>query len=180
MADRLELLIGISGPICAGKTTMARFLERRGFAYSRFSLVIDEEVAKQGLPLNRQNRQAVGLDLHERLGQAYIAERALRRVIGSRLAVIDGLRFDEDLEFFAGRFASRFLHVHVYASREIRHNRYLACGESIPFDKADEALVERRVSSLGRDATANIKNESSLEMLFQSAESVIVPANEGA
>jgi len=39
------LVIGISGRICAGKTTTARLLEHFGFAYTRFSLVVDEDAA---------------------------------------------------------------------------------------------------------------------------------------
>ena len=48
-ADRRQkMVIGISGRICAGKTTVARLLEQRGFAYTRFSLVIDDEIIARG------------------------------------------------------------------------------------------------------------------------------------
>jgi predicted nuclease with RNAse H fold len=48
-----RMVIGISGKICAGKTTTARFLEGLGFAYTRFSRVIDDEIVARGQTLDR-------------------------------------------------------------------------------------------------------------------------------
>ena len=52
-----RMVIGISGRICAGKTTTARVLEERDFTYSRFSLVIDNEIVARGETLDRATRQ---------------------------------------------------------------------------------------------------------------------------
>ena len=43
-AQRESVVVGVSGEICAGKTTAARAIERLSFAYTRFSLVIDDEI----------------------------------------------------------------------------------------------------------------------------------------
>jgi dephospho-CoA kinase len=84
------VVVGISGRICAGKTTAARFLERRGFAYTRFSLVVDNEIEKLGETPNRESRQRIGLEINRTKGQRWLCEQALARVGGQPLIVVDG------------------------------------------------------------------------------------------
>ena len=164
-------MIGLSGPICAGKTTSARFLERAGFGYTRFSLVVDDEVARRGLVPTRESRQSVGFDLHNRRGQAYLAERALERVSGVSRIVIDGLRFEADCRFFSNRFGLRFHHLHIIASRTLRLARYAADPDnSVPFAAAEAAPVEAEVGHLAARAQKCISNESSEPDLFESLE----------
>ncbi len=105
------LVVGISGRICAGKTTAARFLERKGFAYTRLSLVVDDEIRKLGETPNRESRQRIGLQLHDTKGQRWLCEQALARVGDRELIVVDGLRYLEDRAFFLERFGSRFLNM---------------------------------------------------------------------
>jgi dephospho-CoA kinase len=168
------LLVGVSGPICAGKTTTARFLEGGGFAYARFSQVIDEELAKQGLPMDRRSRQAAGWDLHERFGQAFLAERVLQRVSGSALIVIDGLRFIADRDFFAVRSGSAFLHVHIYADPELRRCRFEADGGSQEaFWEAEAAEVEGEVGALGKLADVRVSNDGPIEALFVAVRGIV-------
>jgi len=66
------VVVGISGRICAGKTTAARLLERRGFAYTRFSLVVDDEIKKLGKKPNRESRQRIGLEINRTKGQRWL------------------------------------------------------------------------------------------------------------
>lgn len=40
---RQGLVVALSGPICSGKTTAGRLLERDGYRYARFSMVVDDE-----------------------------------------------------------------------------------------------------------------------------------------
>jgi predicted nuclease with RNAse H fold len=94
------MVIGISGRICAGKTTTARLLEKRGFAYTRFSLVIDDEIAARGEAADRESRQRVGVEIHNEKGQRWLCERVLERVGEKKFIVVDGLRFPEDHAFF--------------------------------------------------------------------------------
>ena len=54
-------VIGARGPIAAGKTTLAEILQIKGFAYTRFSMVIDNILKERNLPLDRYHRQMVGM-----------------------------------------------------------------------------------------------------------------------
>ena len=100
------VVVGIGGRICAGKTTAARSLEHRGFAYTRFSLVVDDEIEKLGETPSRELRQRIGLEINRTKGQRWLCEQTLARVGGQPLIVVDGLQFLEDRGFFHERFGS--------------------------------------------------------------------------
>ena len=160
-------VVGISGRICAGKTTAARFLERQGFAYTRFSLVVDEEIEKLGERPDRESRQRIGLEINRTKGQRWLCEQVLARVSGQRLIVVDGLRFLEDRAFFHERFGSRFLHLHIAAPTELRRKRYRTDGGP-SFEEADAKPVEGETDRLGATAAVSLDNSSTIDHLDHS------------
>lgn len=163
---RRGMIIGISGRICAGKTTTARILEKRGFAYTRFSLVIDDEIIARGENPDRATRQRVGTEIHNEKGQRWLCENVLERVADQKLIVVDGLRFPEDRAFFVERYGSEFLHLHIEAPMELRASRF-AEGEQggLPFEIADHQPVEAEIDELGGIATAVLHNDSTIVQL---------------
>lgn len=157
------LVIGISGRIYAGKTTAARLLERIGFAYTRFSLVIDDEIEGRGELPSRRTRQKVGLEINRTKGQRWLCEKVLGRVRNQALIVVDGLRFHQDHAFLTERYGSRFLHLHIVAGTDLRRERYdrESMGDS-SFDQSDGDPVEREVNDLAGLAGATIDNSSTI------------------
>ena len=147
-AGRVPLAIGISGPIAAGKTTLARALERRGFTYTRFSLVIDDLLAEQGLPRDRLNRQKLGIEINANGRQRWLSARTVARAGGADRIVIDGLRFPDDHAFMVEQFGAGFRHVFVDAETDVRRSRYEDGGSDVGFEDASGAVVERRVAEL--------------------------------
>jgi predicted nuclease with RNAse H fold/dephospho-CoA kinase len=157
------LVIGISGRICAGKTTAARFLEQRGFAYTRFSLVIDDEIRSRGEVPNRATRQRVGTEIHTNKGQRWLCERVLDRVPGQPFIVIDGLRFPEDHAFFVEQFGSHFVHLNLNAPDTVREKRYTESPQGeLSFSDADRQPVEAEIDKLSGLATATIGNSGTI------------------
>jgi len=164
-APETPLVIGLSGRIASGKTTAARWIETCGFSYTRFSLVIDEEIRTRALPLDRPTRQLVGLELHEQRGQAWLCEQALRRAGDGDRIVVDGLRWPEDRAFFVERFGKRFVHLHLRAPFDMRLERSGAAtpGARRAFEAADAQPVEAMIDALEQFASHVIDNNSSLE-----------------
>lgn len=153
------MVIGISGKICVGKTTAARLLEQRGFAYTRFSLVIDDEIRSGGEVPNRATRQRIGTEIHTNKGQRWLCERVLDRVPEQSFIVIDGLRFPEDHAFFVERFGSQFVHLHLDAPDEVREKRYTeGTRNDLSFGDADKRPVEAEIDRLSSLATKVIGN----------------------
>ena len=163
------MVIGISGKICAGKTTAARILERRGFVYTRFSLVIDDEIRSRGEVPDRATRQRIGTEIHTNKGQRWLCERVLDRVPERAFIVIDGLRFPEDRAFFLERFGSQFVHLHLDAPDEIREKRYTESSQvEVPFSDADRQPVEAEIDRLSDLATSIIDNSGTINELENS------------
>ncbi|MCM0751276.1 hypothetical protein DEA98_07735 [Brucella pseudogrignonensis] len=74
-AVAMPLVVGVSGPIAAGKTTFAEELQALGFSYTRFSLVIDDMLRESGLELTRYNRQKLGHEINATGRQRWLAEK---------------------------------------------------------------------------------------------------------
>jgi uncharacterized protein YprB with RNaseH-like and TPR domain/predicted nuclease with RNAse H fold/dephospho-CoA kinase len=166
------VVVGISGRICAGKTTVARFLERQGFAYTRFSLAVDDEIKRLGDKPNRESRQRIGLEINRTKGQRWLCEQVLARVGAQSLIVADGLRFLEDRAFFVERFGSRFLHIHVAAAPELRKKRYRK-GIGLSIEEADAQPVEGEVDRLGATAAVPMDNSSTIDNLDSAVERAV-------
>ena len=153
-------VVGFSGRSCAGKTTAACYLEGRGYAYARFSQVVEDEVVRRGLAVTKATLQQVGSELHEDPGQRWLAERVADRVEGAALAVIDGLRHPEDHAALVERYGGKFVHVFVDASTLTRRTRWIAEGrEPNGFDRAEAHPVERNVGELRGLADIVVENE---------------------
>lgn len=169
------LVVGVSGPIAAGKTAVSRYIEGKGFSYARFSAVIDDMLRQAGLPIDRLHRQAIGEQVNRSPGQRWLCRELLRRVPNdARRAVIDGLRFPEDHAFFAERFGRRFLHLHITATRSTREARYIqAVGTAKDFQAAEGALTESQHDRMTSLAHVIVENQADLPRLWKQIDRTI-------
>jgi len=58
-------VIGLSGPIAAGKTTAGDFLKLSGFHYGRFSLVLADILRERGIKPSRESLQQIGEEVNK-------------------------------------------------------------------------------------------------------------------
>ena len=158
-------VVGISGPIAAGKTTAARLLQEVGFAYGRYSQVLADMAENRNLPISRKSLQALGQEVHVDPGQ-----RWLNRQLGARLEsaggdiAIDGIRWPEDYAFWVERYGPAYHHVHLQAPSHLRRERYVADGQpAVEFDAASTHEVEGAVSDLETLADFVVPNQTSVD-----------------
>ncbi len=158
---RRRRIIGISGPIAAGKTTAARMLESVGFRYGRYSEVLSALAVERGQRINRDTLQQLGQAVHLDPGQRWLNSRLLDGLSdGSDDMVIDGLRWPEDHAFWVERFGPMFHHVHVSAPVNVRRERYPNGGGSVAeFDAATVHEVEGGVRGMGALAELVVEND---------------------
>ena len=164
------LVIGVSGPIAAGKTTMAHELTKMGYTYTRFSLVIDELLKCRGEIPSRKSRQELGLTLNTGGKQRWLCERTLERVADAERIVVDGLRFPTDYAYLFETYGNHFLHLHVTACEATRRSRYNTKEGSGEFDAASAAVVEEKVHVLENLAHRLFENEGRKSRLRQYVE----------
>ncbi len=98
------MIIGIAGSFAAGKGTVVDYLvASKGFAHYSASGFITEEIARRGLPVNRDSMIMVANDLRQKYGPTYIVDSLHERaknaggnvVIESLRAVAEVKRIQE-------------------------------------------------------------------------------------
>ncbi len=116
-------VIGISGPIAAGKTTAARHLETLGFGYARYGMVLERILKERGQRPTPIDIQTLGEQVHNEYGQRWLGRRLLDSLPKAGHLVIDGLHFPDDHAFLSEAFGPSFHHIHVTAPEDIRKAR---------------------------------------------------------
>jgi len=163
---RQRQAIALSGPISAGKTSGARWLQEKGFHYGRYSAVLAEMLKQRGIKEPpRKVLQKFGEQVHRGKGQRWLSRQLIRGLLSApgRDLVIDGLRFPEDHAFLVESFGPALLHIHIQADEKLRMDRYIKDGKHTMADffKATRHVVESNVPRLAALAHVNIANEGS-------------------
>jgi len=88
------MIIGLTGPMASGKTTVVDALKKQGYQYVTLSDIIRDEADLKGIPHERENFMAIGQSLREEFGAGVLAERSLKKIKieGGDNWVIDGIR----------------------------------------------------------------------------------------
>ncbi len=160
-------VIGLSGPISSGKTTAGEYLASRGFAYGRYSQVLQSLLEDRGITVTRESLQEIGEEVYRGLGQRWLGSELIRRMPENGDLVIDGLRHPEDHSFLAESFGPCFLHIHIDAPDFVREQRYVASeGDKEEFRRATAHPVEADTPKLAELANLVIHNGGSLEDFF--------------
>jgi adenylosuccinate synthase len=156
--DALRIVI-LSGPICAGKSTVVESLSERYGA----QVVKTRDLIKQQLPKVKDERgalQRAGEKLDKADGGNWVKD-ALARFIeaaneGSTprgLFVIDSVRIRGQVAAVREAFGSAVHHIHLTASEPILRDRYAKRGsrthEFASYDAVKRSATERGVEKLG-------------------------------
>jgi predicted nuclease with RNAse H fold/dephospho-CoA kinase len=166
-------VVGLSGPISSGKTTAGRYLESRGFAYGRYSEVLQALLEEKGVPVNRESLQQIGEEVHEGLGQRWLGAELVKRMPDSGDLVIDGLRHPEDHSFLVEKFGPDFLHIHIDVNEGIQRQRYTNEGSSEEFTKAAAHPIESNIPKLSELAHVSVKNEGAQEAFLFTIQEIV-------
>jgi dephospho-CoA kinase len=161
-------VIGLSGPIGAGKTTIAEFFAERGYTYARYSQILAGMLGKSGSEPSRSTLQELGWSVHQEKGQRWLGKELLDMIAGKKFAVVDGLRFLEDHALMVESYGPAFVHLHVTAPIDDRRKRVSKTAQhAIVFNSAIQHRVEKEVSALKSVAHYAIANDGAKETLFE-------------
>lgn len=161
---RTRKVVGLSGPIAAGKTTAGEYLQSLNFHYGRFSLVLTDMLRERGVAPNREALQKLGEEVNKDPGQRWLCQQLIRKMPTEGNLVIDGLRFPEDHATLVEAFGPAFLHIHIDAPRATRQERFVAAGGTArKFASASAHPVEASVVKLESLAHVIVKNDGTKE-----------------
>lgn len=94
------MIIGLTGPMASGKSTVLEVLEKMGFKQVTLSDMIREEADRRGMQQERENLMDIGQSLREEFGTGVLGKRALEKAksAGGDKWVIDGIRNPAEVE----------------------------------------------------------------------------------
>jgi dephospho-CoA kinase len=120
------LVVAIVGMAGAGKSEVSRVFESKGYARIRFGDVTDEELQKQGLPLNEENERHMRESLRQRYGMEAYAMLNLSKIdlaVKATPVAVDGLYSWEEYMFLSNYYRQNFRVVAVWSSPATRYAR---------------------------------------------------------
>jgi dephospho-CoA kinase len=170
-----RLIVGITGRIGSGKTTVGRYLESRyRFQYLRYSEVLAEWLAKD--PKSTAHLQEVGWEVMAGGMQAELNRRLIARIAPDANVAVDGLRHPLDYETLSNSFSSSFQLFYIDSPPQPRFDRLnqnAKYTDFVSFEAADSHPVEQQIDSLRTNAALVIRNEDSLQELYARVDEAI-------
>jgi dephospho-CoA kinase len=174
-----RLVIGITGRIGAGKTSVGKYLEsQHGFSYVRYSQVLSDWRAKD--PESKAHLQVVGWEVMAGGMQAELNARLISEVPAGTNCAVDGLRHPLDFESLSSAFRPHFFLVYVNSPPEMRWRRlqyrYPTLDE---FQRADSHPVEQQIDFLLDRAFGVLDNDGSLQGLYSKVDAALKKIRSG-
>ena len=144
------LILGLAGPICAGKTTVADFLEVQfGFNVRRSRQVLMGILDTRGETISESGMQDLGEHLRSEIGVDGLCELIMGDYNSDGCYVIDSLRHIENVSYFRRRFGNAFRLLYITAPEEVRMDRFLCRANDR--DNSPESFRERTTHIVERD-----------------------------
>lgn len=165
-------IIGLSGGIASGKTTVGKIFEENGYKYIRYSQIIEKMLIEKKLIVNRENLQKLGNEINK--NQIELSKRIYEEIKYYEKVVIDGLRHPEDYTYFFETYGFNFNLIFIDSERKLREERYLNLGyNKDEFYKAINDKSERNIISLKKLSNKIIYNNESKVKLLSNILSII-------
>jgi dephospho-CoA kinase len=168
-----RLVIGITGRIGAGKTSVGRYLESRyGLFYVRYSQVLSDWRAKDSE--SKAHLQAVGWEVMAGGKQVELNHRLIAHIQSQPRCAIDGLRHLLDQECLTKTFSPDFYLLYINSPEDTRWRRLQTRYPSLEtFRAADSHRVEENIESLREHSYAVLENAASVEALYTKVDDIL-------
>lgn len=184
--DKKMIVIGLVGPIKAGKGELAKYLvESHGVVVYRFSQILGWILDILCLSQSRENFQDLAIALRKKFGSGVLVLTLKNDIIAESppIALVDGVRVWEEAEMI--KELGGFL-IYVTASDEVRFKRLQSAekaGEELQtfedFLQSQKKKTELLIAEIGQSADYQIINESSIEELYAQIEGIISELHKG-
>lgn len=145
------MIIGLTGPICAGKDEVAKILVSLGFERFSLSDEIRAEMRAKGIILTRDSIQEYGDRVRRREGAGAWTRRIVSQLVPGKHYVIDSIRNPGEVEEL--RQLEGFFLVKVDAPTKMRFARMVKRDrEQDPKSFADFQRIELKDLGVGQEA----------------------------
>jgi len=170
--ENKKSIIGLTGPIASGKTTIGKIYEEQGYKYIRYSQIIEKILSEENTDVTRENLQELGNKLNK--NQIELSRRVYEEIKDYDKVIIDGLRHPEDYTYFFETYGFNFKLLFIESKIQLRKERYLNLGNTEEdFDKAINNNAERNINHLKKLSNEIVYNNSSKSELTNNILSII-------
>ena len=168
-----SLVIGICGPISAGKSEVAAYFQERGFEAGRYSKIIADSHENDQISTSRAFLQQEGWKTYTGKHQ-YLLNQKLEQAFNSKCIVIDGMRHCEDYTYWKERCFTKFILLYIETDFSVRKTRYVKRGNTtVSYEDAISHPVESHISALKDLADYTVFNNSNKESLWQQLDDIL-------
>lgn len=177
----MKLVIGLSGSIGSGKTTVSEHLQNNYGASKRgYSQILMDILDRLYLPHEREYLQKIGASLRDSLCEDVIVNAFQKDLEkdSSEIIVIDGIRYMNEVDMLR-RFENNIL-LFIDAPVEMRYERCRRRGEKgedrISFEEflmAENRETERQIPEIKKVAEYVIENTGTLEELLKRVDEIL-------
>lgn len=159
------MIIGLTGPNCAGKGETAKYLQQKGFVYFSLSDEVRAELDKRNLPHTRENLIAVGNQLRATEGAGVFALRVLRKLPQHKNIVIDSIRNPTEIETL--RSSPDFRLWGIDAPIELRYQRAMKRG------RMEDAVTLEQFRALEEKENSGDRTKQQLRQCYAMADATM-------
>jgi dephospho-CoA kinase len=117
------MIIGLTGTLCAGKDTVADYLEEKGFGHVSLSAILREKAAERGIEITLDNLTKFGNSLKETESELFLVKEAMNGINSDENTVISSIRQPGEIDFL--KTQKDFYLIFVDANPKIRFDRLL-------------------------------------------------------
>lgn len=171
----MPFVIGVMGEIGAGKEEFFKLLQeiappRKIVRYST-SLILRETLEKWGIPVTRDNLQALAISMDETFGVGTLTRAMKKDIVTEKASIViyDSIRWLSDFLFIRENFEHAI--VYITADQKLRWERSVKRKEKEgeekvtfkEFQEREKAVTESTISKLIPHARYRISNNGSLE-----------------
>jgi len=114
------MIIGLTGTIASGKSTVAKFFKKRGYEHFTYSDILRIEADKRNISPSRENLQALGNKVKEESHNLGILSRMIIENAKKPDIIADGIRTVDEISELR---KNKCVIIGVDASQKTRYNR---------------------------------------------------------
>lgn len=177
-----KIIIGLVGPMVAGKGTIAAYLQKHyDAAVFGFSSPLRDILLRLHLPLTRENMAGLSSVLRARFGENLIADAIAGdiAVFPKKIIVLDGIRRLADIN--AMKDQANFYLVKVETGQRLRYERLLKRTQNADdgtktfesFQTDEQAEADRQIPEVMKFAKYAINNDGTMEELYDKTDELM-------
>jgi len=159
-----KLVIGLTGTNASGKGEVAKYLEKRHFAYHSLSDIIREEAEKLCMEPTRENLIYLGNELRKRYGPAVLARRVKKNLAGRD--IVDSIRNIAEIKEL--RRLPNFVLLGIDASVSLRFKR------SLKRKRIGDAMSLRKFILKENKERSTFRTHQQLELCLKKADKKLI------